>query len=56
MAAKKSAVSEYLASIGRKGGEAKVPKGLAKLPKARRDAIAAKGRAARQKNAKKAAK
>jgi len=50
---KKSAVSEYLASIGRKGGEAKVPKGLARLTEEERKAIAAKGLAARRKNAKK---
>ncbi len=50
--AKKSAVSDYLASIGRKGGEAKVPKGLAMLSEEERKAIAAKGLATRRKNAK----
>ena len=49
--AKENAVSEYLASIGRKGGEARVPKGLASLPEAERKAIAAKGLAARRKKA-----
>ena len=53
MAAKKSPVSDYLASIGRKGGEAKVPKGLAMLTEEERKVIAAKGLAARRKNAKK---
>ena len=36
MAKKKSAVSEYLASIGRKGGQAKVKKGTATLTKKQR--------------------
>jgi len=45
--AKKSAVSEYLARIGREGGKAKVRKGLASLTKARRRQIAKQGAAAR---------
>ena len=53
MAKKKtSPVSEYLATIGRKGGEAKVPKGLARLSEEQRKAIAAKGLATRRTNAK----
>ena len=36
-------VSEYLAAIGKKGGQAKVPKGLALLSAEKRKAIAAKG-------------
>jgi hypothetical protein len=50
--AKRSAVSEYLASIGKKGGQKRVPKGLARLSEEARKAIAAKGLAARRKNAK----
>jgi hypothetical protein len=52
VATKKSAVSEYLAEIGRKGGQAKVKKGLASLPEEERKAIArmaANARWARQK-------
>jgi hypothetical protein len=45
--AKKSAVSQYLARIGREGGKAKVRKGLAKLSKPRRREIARQGAAAR---------
>ena len=48
---KKSPVAEYLASIGRKGGAAKVPKGLAVLSEEERKAIAAKGLETRRKNA-----
>lgn len=51
MAKKKSAVSEYLASIGRKGGAAKVPKGLASLSPKEREKIRAKALATRRKNA-----
>jgi hypothetical protein len=51
MAKKKSAVSEYLASIGRKGGAKKVPKGLAMLSEEDRKKISAKGLATRRKNA-----
>jgi len=47
-AQKNSPVSEYLAAIGKKGGEAKVPKGLAMLSEAARKAIAAKGLATRR--------
>jgi hypothetical protein len=36
--AKKSAVSQYLAQIGREGGKAKVRKGLATLTKKRKRA------------------
>jgi hypothetical protein len=50
-AKKKSPVSEYLASIGRKGGAAKVPKGLAMLSEEERAAIRAKALATRRKNA-----
>src|ERR1039458_8503262 len=45
--AKKSAVSQYLAQIGREGGKAKVKKGFGKLSKARRREIAKQGGAAR---------
>lgn len=55
MAKKKSAVSDYLASIGRKGGAKKVPKGLALMGEEERAAIRAKGLATRRKNAKKKA-
>ena len=51
MAKKKSAVSEYLASIGRKGGEKRVAKGLAMLTEEERQKIRAKGLATRRKNA-----
>ena len=51
MAKKKSPVSRYLSKIGKKGGQKKVPKGLARLPIEKRKAIAAKGLAARRKNA-----
>ena len=51
MAKKKSAVSEYLASIGRKGGAAKVAKGLAQLSPEAREKIRAKALATRRKNA-----
>ena len=51
MAKKKSAISEYLASIGRKGGAAKVAKGLAVLSEEERKQISAKGLATRRKNA-----
>jgi hypothetical protein len=46
-------VSEYLAEIGRKGGERKVPKGFATLTDEERRAAAAKGVATRRANAKK---
>ena len=49
--AKKSAVSNYLAEIGRKGGKAKVAKGLAVLTPAEREAIRKKALATRRKNA-----
>jgi hypothetical protein len=45
--AKKSAVSQYLAQIGREGGKAKVRKGLATLTKKRKREIARQGAAAR---------
>jgi general stress protein YciG len=45
--AAKDAVREYLREIGRRGGEAKVPKGLAKLSPEERSVIARKGAAAR---------
>jgi hypothetical protein len=45
-------VSEYLAAIGKKGGQAKVPKGLALLSAEKRKAIAAKGLATRRNKAK----
>ena len=52
MAKKKiSPVSEYLASIGRKGGAKKVPKGLALLSEEDRAKIRAKALATRRKNA-----
>jgi hypothetical protein len=38
--ARRNPVSEYLAQIGRKGGEAKVSKGFAKLSPERRREIA----------------
>jgi hypothetical protein len=56
MTKKKSAVSEYLASIGRKGGAAKVAKGLATLSPEAREKIRAKALATRRKNAAKKAK
>ncbi len=51
MAKKKSPVSEYLASIGKKGGSAKVKKGLAMLSEEDRAAIREKALATRRKNA-----
>ncbi len=51
MAKKRSPVSEYLASIGRKGGEAKVKKGLASITPKEREKIRAKALATRRKNA-----
>ncbi len=42
--------AEERAEIGRKGGKAKVPKGLAKLSPERRSAIAKKAAAARWRN------
>jgi hypothetical protein len=51
MAKKKSPVSEYLSKIGRKGGSAKVPKGLALLSEEEREKIRAKSLATRRKNA-----
>lgn len=51
MPKKKSPVAEYLASIGRKGGSAKVRKGLAVLSQEERKAISAKGLETRRKNA-----
>ncbi len=59
MATKKSGISEYLAEIGRRGGQAKGRKGFAAMDDEQRKAIAAKGVKTRQKNAaarKKAAK
>lgn len=52
MAKKRSAdpVREYLANIGRKGGEAKVKKGTAMLSKAQRSARAKEAAAARWKD------
>jgi len=51
MAKRKSPISEYLASIGRKGGAKKVAKGLAMLSEEERKKIAAKGLATRRKKA-----
>jgi hypothetical protein len=45
--AARDAVREYLASIGKKGGSAKVKKGTATLPKAEREERAKKAAAAR---------
>jgi hypothetical protein len=55
MPKRKNPVREYLSSIGRKGGEKQVPKGLAKMSSERRREISAQGVAARKK-AKKIAK
>jgi hypothetical protein len=52
VARKKSEVRAYLAAIGKKGGQARVPKGLALLSEEKRKAIAAKGLAARRRKAK----
>ena len=41
-------VSRYMEEIGRKGGQAKVPKGVAALSPERRKEIAAKGVEARR--------
>jgi hypothetical protein len=54
--AKKSALSKYLASIGRKGGQKKGLKGIAALSPERQEEIRAKAAAARRKQAKKKAK
>jgi hypothetical protein len=51
IAKNKSAVVEYLAAIGRKGGAAKVPKGLAKLSEEAGEKIRAKALATRRKSA-----
>jgi hypothetical protein len=51
VAKKRTLISEYLSSIGKKGGAAKVPKGLAKLSDEDRAAIRAKALATRRKNA-----
>jgi hypothetical protein len=51
-----AAVSEYLAEIGRRGGEKTGRKGLAAMPPEQREAIQAKAAAARRKQAKKAGK
>lgn len=56
MAEKKDAVSKYLASIGSKGGSAKVPKGFSTLTPEQRSANAKKAAATRRKNAKAAKK
>ena len=54
MAAKKrNPVSEYLAEIGRRGGEVKSRKGLAAMDPERRKEIARQGVEARQKKASK---
>lgn len=50
---KQNPVSEYLAKIGKKGGLAKVKKGIAALPIEQQQAIRAKAAAARRKQAKK---
>ena len=55
MATKKSAISEYLAEIGRKGGKAKVKKGFAGMTEEEREAARLKGLKTRQANAKKKA-
>ena len=49
MAKVPSAVSKYMEEIGRKGGSAKVRKGVGSLSPARRREIAAQGVAARRK-------
>jgi hypothetical protein len=54
--AKKSALSQYLASIGRKGGQKKGVKGIAALPPERQEEIRAKAAEARRKQAKKKGK
>jgi hypothetical protein len=46
---------DYLAAIGRRGGQAKVKKGFAAMSRARADKIRVKGAAARRKRAKDAA-
>lgn len=51
MASKKSPIREYLAEIGRKGGQAKVPKGFAALTEEERQAAREKGLATRRKKA-----
>lgn len=56
MATKKTAVSRYLAEIGRKGGQKKVPKGIATLSPEERKELAAKAAAKRWENKKTAAK
>ncbi len=47
MARKSNPVSDYLAEIGRKGGEAKVPKGTSKLSDEERKERGRKGAEAR---------
>lgn len=47
MATKKTPVQEYLAEIGKKGGSAKVPKGLSTLSPAERKKRAQAGALAR---------
>jgi hypothetical protein len=49
-------VHEYLATIGRKGGEAKVRKGIGTLSPAARKALAAKALKARREKKRKAKK
>ena len=49
--AKKNAISQYLASIGRKGGQKKGIKGIAALPREQQEKIRAKAAAARRKQA-----
>lgn len=56
MAKKQSPISKYLAKIGSKGGEKKVPKGLAMVSPERAKEIRAKALATRQANAAKKAK
>jgi general stress protein YciG len=53
--ANKNPVSEYLAEIGRKGGQATGRKGLAAMGETQRKEIAAKGLATRRSNAQKRA-
>ena len=49
--AKKSAVSEYLSKIGRKGGSAKGTKGFAAMTPEQREAARLKGLETRRRNA-----
>lgn len=46
----KTQISEVMKELGRRGGSAKVPKGLASMTPERRDEIRAKGLKTRRKN------